>query len=132
MEIWSKVKKKTSAAVSKTKDVAEIVRLRSEINSERDIIEEAETAIGMKYYTERGGSPDPGFEQFCADIDSAYARIAEIKAQIRVIKGVINCPGCGNEVIIEMNYCPACGAKIEHPEDKSEDATEKDAQKKGE
>ena len=129
MEIWSKVKKKTSAAVSKTKGMAEIVKLKSEINSERDIIEEAETAIGIKYYAEKGSSPDPGFESYCADIDSAYARIAEIKAQIRVIKGVINCPGCGNEVIIEMNYCPVCGIKIEHPEEPNKSGEEAEDKK---
>ncbi len=129
MEIWSKVKQKTSAAVSKTKGVAEIVRLKGDINAERDKIEELETAIGRKYYAEHGGNPDADFAAFCADIDSAYAKIAEIKAQIRVIRGVICCPGCGNDVDIDMNFCPICGAKIEHPDVNTEAEPDENTEK---
>ena len=115
MALLNKVKKTTSAAVSKTKDVAEIVMLKREIASVRGSIEDAEAAIGRKYYAEYGGTPGPGFEEQCARIDSAYAKIAELKAQIRAIKGVINCPGCGKEIDVDMFYCPSCGTKIEHP-----------------
>ena len=122
MAILKKVKKTTSAAVNKTKGVAEIVMLKRDIASLKGSIEDVEAAIGRKYYEEKGGTPDPGFEEYCAQIDSAYAKIAELKAQIRAIKRVINCPGCGKEIDVDMNFCPLCGAKIEHPEEPTDDA----------
>ena len=50
--------------------------------------------------------------------------IETLKAQIRMIRGVVVCENCGAEVDAENDYCGKCGTKLVKPEPPAEETDE--------
>ena len=48
-------------------------------------------------------------------IDNALAEIDRLKAEILKVKGSQKCEQCGNEVDINVAFCPSCGNKMPEP-----------------
>ena len=57
---------------------------------------------------------DPGAEEWeqILSINALLAEIARHREEIKQIKGVTKCPGCGAEVPLHAAYCSACGARV--------------------
>ena len=76
------------AGVAKSKQVAEIAKLKAANMSEEDAIKKAYIELGKLYYAERGAAPEAAYISGCekitaakANIEANNAKIAELKAE---------------------------------------------------
>lgn len=76
------------SGAAKSKELAEIGKLKLNNAAEEDAIKKAYTEIGKLYYAERGMTPDVAYAALCeritagkAAIEANNLRIAEIKAE---------------------------------------------------
>ena len=54
-------------------------------------------------------------ENFCV-IAQSQAKIAQYKAEIQKLKGLVVCPNCSAEMKAGTLFCSTCGAKLPQPE----------------
>ena len=72
--------------VAKSKQLAEIAKLKTANLGEEDAIRKAYTEIGKLYYAERGMAPEAAYEALCQKITAAKVNIEENKSRIEEIK----------------------------------------------
>ncbi|MDE6749819.1 MAG: zinc ribbon domain-containing protein [Lachnospiraceae bacterium] len=92
MEFVNKIGETISAkgkeVTDKAKDVAEIVRLKSQIKSCEDIVKRNYMEIGRRYYELHASTPEEHYAEQCIAINNAQDNIAEYEQKIKEIKGV--------------------------------------------
>ncbi len=98
-------------ATQKAKDLSELARLRMDIRSKEDYMNQQYQQIGRDYYAAHKEDAEPEFEQI-ALLKDAEDALNDLKQQLGQIKGMQKCPGCGNEMPLEADYCSKCGAKL--------------------
>lgn len=72
--------------VAKSKQLAEIAKLKTANLGEEDAIKKAYIEIGKLYYAERGMAPEAAYEALCQKITAAKVNIEENKSRIEEIK----------------------------------------------
>ena len=72
--------------VAKSKQLAEIAKLKTANLGEEDAIRKAYIEIGKLYYAERGMAPEAAYEALCQKITAAKVNIEENKSRIEEIK----------------------------------------------
>jgi len=121
----SKISDTTKDATQKAKDVMEMGKLKNQISSEENRIEEAYTAIGKLFFEQNAGEVSEQYVELFNTINDAKAKIAQYNTELCVLKGTYNCPSCGAEVQVNAAFCAGCGAKLEPPVvEKEEEAAE--------
>jgi len=90
MAFFDNLKEKVSdlaqAGVAKSKQLAEIARLKASNMAEQDAIKKAYLEIGKLYYAEKGSTPEGGYAASCEKITAAKANIAANNAKIEALK----------------------------------------------
>ena len=81
-----KVTDLAQAGVAKSKQLAEIAKLKAANMSEQDTMKKAYLEIGKLYYAEKGSTPEGGYAAACAKIAAAKANIAANNARIEALK----------------------------------------------
>lgn len=81
-----KVTDLAQAGVAKSKQLAEIAKLKAANMAEQDTIKKAYLEIGKLYYAEKGTTPEGGYAAACEKITAAKANIAANNAKIEDIK----------------------------------------------
>ena len=74
------------AGATKSKQVAEIVKLKTANLSEEDTIKKAYMELGKLYYAERGEAPEAAYISGCERITAAKAAIEANNARIAELK----------------------------------------------
>lgn len=115
-DIGNKVNELSNQAVQKTKDVSEVMNLKTSISDEERKINDLYTQIGKIYYTKKDESKDE-LNQLCQSIDASHQLIADMKKQILVLKNLVECPTCGHENPDSASFCLKCGTKLIHTVD---------------
>lgn len=72
--------------VAKSKQLAEIAKLKTANLGEEDAIRKAYIEIGKLYYAERGMAPEAAYEALCQKITAAKVNIEENKSRMEEIK----------------------------------------------
>jgi hypothetical protein len=72
--------------VAKSKQLAEIAKLRANCLSEEEAIKKAYIEIGKLYYAERGDAPEGAYVALCSRISKAKDTIAQNHAEIEAMK----------------------------------------------
>jgi small-conductance mechanosensitive channel len=72
--------------VAKSKQLAEIAKLKAANLSEEDTIKKAYVELGKLYYAEKGAAPEGGYAAACGRINAAKAAIAANNARIEELK----------------------------------------------
>lgn len=85
-EIGEKVGDLAQTGVAKSKQLAEIAKLKAANMAEQDAIKKAYLEIGKLYYAEKGTTPEGGYAAACAKITAAKANIAANNAKIEDLK----------------------------------------------
>lgn len=85
-QLKEKVTDLAQVGVAKSKQLAEIAKLKAANMSEQDAIRKAYLEIGKLYYAEKGSTPDGGYAAACARITEAKASIAANNARIEELK----------------------------------------------
>jgi predicted RNA-binding Zn-ribbon protein involved in translation (DUF1610 family) len=110
-----RVSEAAQAAAKKSSELMEVTKINMNIAQEEDRIKKLYTSIGKKVY--ESYLKDPGmyvqFKEECTGIDSHNENIKKMKARILEAKNLRLCSGCGEEIGVEVVYCPKCGAKQE-------------------
>ena len=90
MAFFDQLKEKVSdlaqAGVAKSKQLAEIAKLKTANMAEQDTIKKAYLEIGKLYYAEKGTTPEGGYAAACEKITAAKANIAANNAAIEALK----------------------------------------------
>lgn len=72
--------------VAKSKQLAEIAKLKTANLGEEDTIKKAYYELGKLYYAEKGSAPEGGYAAACEKITAAKAAIAANNARIEELK----------------------------------------------
>ncbi len=72
--------------VAKSKQLAELAKLKAANLSEEDEMKKAYIEIGKLYYAERGMAPEAAFAALCEKVTAAKVNIEENKAKIEALK----------------------------------------------
>ena len=116
-----KVGKVANDAAAKSRELAEVARHSVAISDERANIRLLYRDIGELYYREhRSDSPDD-LKPFCDKIELAMARIQDLEAKVRHIKGIRTCAACGEICDRKAKFCPACGQPLPTEDTTAED-----------
>ena len=104
-------------AADKAKNFAEVTKLNHQISQCESRMRDVYVEIGKKFYEENKNNPSEGYEGLFVQIANENMNIANIRAQVSRIKGVIYCPSCGAENSAENIFCCKCGAGGIRPAD---------------
>lgn len=85
-QLKEKVSDLAQAGVAKSKQLAEIAKLKAANMSEQDTIRKAYIEIGRLYYAEKGSTPEGGYAAACEKITAAKANIDANNARIEDLK----------------------------------------------
>lgn len=87
-KLGSTISEKGREVVDKTKDLAEIMNLRSQIATCEEVIKKNYLEIGRLYYEEYSKEQDAPFEKQREAITNARNGIKELQAKIDELKGI--------------------------------------------
>jgi len=74
------------SGVAKSKELAEIGKLKLDNAAEEDAIKKAYIEIGKLYYAERGMTPEPAYAALCEKITASKAVIEANNARVEEIR----------------------------------------------
>lgn len=97
-------------AADKAKNFAEVTKLNHQISQCESRMRDVYVEIGKKFYEENKNAPSEEYEGMFVQIANENMNIANIRAQVSRIKGIIYCPSCGAENSAENIFCCRCGA----------------------
>jgi len=103
-------------SVAKTSgDLLKTTKLNMNLSSEESNLKSLYFEIGKKVHEiyQYGGSLGNFFDEKYLEIEACERKIAELKEQISVIKGVKICSKCGKSVDRTAEFCQKCGIRVE-------------------
>ena len=103
-------------SVAKTSgDLLKTTKLNMNLSSEESNLKSLYMEIGKKVHEiyQYGGSLGQFFDEKYLEIEACERKIADLKEQISVIKGVKSCPKCGKSVDRTAEFCQKCGIRVE-------------------
>ncbi len=95
---------------------AETTRLNNMIADKERQITQIYTAIGKAYYASHCENPADPEAANMAQITAIFDEIARLRENIRQLKGMTLCPGCGVEIARNAAFCTRCGYRMAAPE----------------
>ena len=122
MAIWDKVKGFANDAANTLNDAAKDVsngakelqeksRIKRDIKTQEQKIENAYKTIGEKFYKENASAPN-GYQQQFNDIKNAAAEIEKLKAELEKKEATGKCPKCGASISQNQAFCQHCGNNL--------------------
>lgn len=100
-------------AVNKAKGLTDVLKLKTQLSSEKAKLNETFQAIGKKYYeTYKTEGPAEEFVTEFLTAEAAQNRISALEDEICEMEGCRTCPECGAKLSREDAFCSKCGAKI--------------------
>jgi RNA polymerase subunit RPABC4/transcription elongation factor Spt4 len=104
----------TKSASKTTGDLFKTAKLNISLTNEQTAIKNLYAEIGKKVHEiyQYGGSLGKFFDEKYLELEAAERKIAELKEQIAVIKGVRECPKCNKPVERGAEFCPKCGIRL--------------------
>lgn len=122
MDFFNKLGKKASETYQYTKDktskISEELKLKGKVSDLKSKIEEAYLEVGKIVYEEFKNGTDVSREAVsgkCDEIKSMQEEIEKLNDQILKVKNIKKCANCGEEIELNVKFCPKCGK--EQPEE---------------
>lgn len=110
-DIGKKITQAGTGALQKTKEMADVARINGLISDEEKRVNNAFYQIGKLYVTLHGDNCEPDFTALVESIRESEAKIADLKQQVQIIRGVKRCSSCGAEIASNVAFCNSCGAR---------------------
>ena len=132
MAFFDNLKEKVSdlaqAGVAKSKQLAEIAKLKGANMAEQDAIKKAYVEIGKLYYAEKGTTPEGGYAAACQRITAAKANIAANNAKIEELKDGDEevAAAAADAVVVEEIPAAQVVAEDVTPEDLADEGADKE------
>lgn len=111
-EIGKKISQTGQMAVQKTKQMADVTKLNSDISDEEKKITNIFYQIGQLYVSLHKDTPESDFEVLIEQLNESQTRIENLKQQIQDIKGIKRCTTCGAEIPNNATFCSSCGTAV--------------------
>lgn len=111
-DLSKKLTQAGQATIQKTKEIADITRINSNISDEEKRISNFYTEIGKLYFSLHSEDFESDFAGMFDGINVSKDKIKELRNELEQIKGVKRCPNCGAEVSNESVFCSGCGEKM--------------------
>ena len=111
-DLSSRISRTSQNAIQKTKSMAEVSRLNSQISEQEKRINNGFFQIGKLYYSLHGDSYEPDFATLVEAVKEAERAVEECRKQIRVLKGLRLCEVCGAENPLNGAFCSSCGTPL--------------------
>jgi len=113
-ELKRNAKTAADATKKKTGELTAIAKATMAVKSEESRMSESYKEIGRLFYeAERDGVDNTeSIASYIMQIDKNKACIAALKKEIAVLKKVIICENCSNEISNSFIFCPICGTKL--------------------
>lgn len=111
-DFGKKISQAGQNTLQKTKDMADVAKINSQISDEEKRINDTYFQIGKQYVELHASDCEEAFKGMVQAIADAENKIKEYKEQIQDIKGIARCPKCGAEVAKGALFCSACGEKM--------------------
>ncbi len=117
LESFGRMLSKTGqSAVKKTKDITEEMRLNSSISDLERKLNKLMNQLGKAYYDKYAASPLQEFSEIVQTISNIDNTIQEHREQIRKLKNLTVCSGCGMEMPYDSLFCARCGKPVKRQE----------------
>lgn len=124
---------KSKDVARKAKDITEIAKLSGQIGAKEAGLNEVFQEIGRMVYEQKSEWFNQKLSEKCSEADTMFMEIERLKKEVLELKGMKQCPKCGEEVDEEAVFCPKCGAQMPVPEPvKEEEAQAQQAQETAE
>lgn len=111
-EIGKKLSQTGQGMVQKTKEIADVAKLNSNISDEEKILSNAYSQIGQLYVQLHNEDFESDFEDLIMQIKESQENIEKSKQEIQEIKGVKRCDICGAEISNNATFCSSCGTAV--------------------
>ncbi len=107
----------TDKTVKKTNELTAIAKLNVAIKSEEAKLSDCYKSIGRLFYSAERDSVDNTEEiaTYIMQADKIKANIAGYQKELAILRNVVICEGCSNEISNEAIFCPICGLKVTKP-----------------
>ena len=115
-QLGKKVTDAGKGVAQQTKNLTEIARLTSVIDTEEKLVAQSYAQIGKAYYENHKNDPSAECAPQIALVSKSLEKIAQWREQIQKIKGIVKCPQCGADVPYSSQFCGVCGTRIIRPE----------------
>lgn len=116
MAFFDNVSKKLSqagqGALQKTKEMADVARLNSNISEEEKRLNNNYYQIGKIYAQLHSGDCEDCFTAYISAVNESIKKIEDFKSEIQKIRSVAKCSNCGAEIPSSSSFCSVCGAAI--------------------
>jgi len=101
----------TDKTVKKTNELTAIAKLTMSIKTEEAKLSDCYKAIGRLFYSAERDNVDNTEEiaTYIMQADKIKAAVAEYQKELAVLRNVVVCEGCNNEISNEAIFCPICG-----------------------
>lgn len=90
-DFGKKISSAGQEAIAKTKELADVAKINSNISDEENKIKTAYSEIGKKYFENHSEDSEEDYEAQIAVIKEAMEKIKAYEQQIVEIKGVVKC-----------------------------------------
>lgn len=107
----------TDKTVKKTGELTTIAKLNVTIKTEEAKLSDCYKSIGRLFYTAERDNLDNTEEiaTYIMQADRIKATIADCQKELSVLRNVVVCEGCNNEISNDAIFCPICGLKVNKP-----------------
>ena len=114
----------TDKTVKKTNELTAIAKLNVAIKSEESKLSDCYKSIGRLFYTAERDNLDNTEEiaTYIMQADKIKANIAGYQKELAILRNVVICEGCNNEISNDAIFCPICGLKVNKPAPVEEEA----------
>ena len=105
------------SGVAKSKELAEIGKLKLDNAAEEDAIKKAYIEIGKLYYAERGMTPEPAYAALCEKITASKAVIEANNARVEEIRTDDEPVAEADEAAVEAEVVEVAEVAEEEPQE---------------
>jgi len=116
MDDWKSTIVDITKTITKTSgDFLKSTKLSMALSSEESNLKSIYTEIGKKVHEiyAYGGSLGKFFDEKYAEIQTAEAKIDDIRMQLDAAKGTRTCAACGHNAARAAEFCPKCGKGLD-------------------
>lgn len=111
-DIGRKISDIGQGAARKTREIADSARTGAAISDEERKINSYYMQLGKLYYAHYADKAEGDLAQLVDSIKASNERIASLREEERIRRGLIKCPKCGTELTADSQFCYSCGAPI--------------------
>ena len=110
--LGKKVSQTGQDAMIKTKELAEMTKINSQIAEEEKKLNKLYMKLGQLYYQMHKNNPELVYTDICQGIGGCLQTIDRYEVMLNELKGIKRCEKCKTEMPISSTFCQTCGSKL--------------------